>query len=167
MAQGTPNVADCIPAGLRLLKHQPVRGGGSGKEQACAGLSGSQAKISRLRDFADFDEAPQSELVNVVGLTSNLGGDCSGSAPVALISGPTGVVEASGSLRRADDLTETDMGNLNAVLDHEIARNTLKNYRVQWNNFIRVGSRKRHPDTPRRPGAGRRVPGRAHRGTRP
>ena len=28
------------------------------------------------------------------------------------------------------------MGNLNAVLDHEIARNTMKNYRVQWNSFI-------------------------------
>ena len=138
MAQGTPNVAVCIPAGLRLLEHRPVKGGGSGREEACPRVSGRQANMSRLWSVADFDQAPQPELVNVVGLTSNLGGDRSDSAPVAFISGPTGVVgvEASGSLRRAGDLSENDMGNLNAVLDHEIARNTMKNYRVQWSNFI-------------------------------
>ena len=142
MAQGTPNVADCIPAGLRLLEHRPVNGIGSDGEQACALLSGPQTEISRLWDFAGFDQAPQSQLVNVVGSTRNRRGDRSEAAAGALMTGPstgpTGVVEveASGYLRRADDLTETDMGNLNAVLDHEIARNTMKNYRVQWNNFI-------------------------------
>ena len=35
-----------------------------------------------------------------------------------------------------DDLTDNDLQNLNSVLDHEIAANTLKNYRVQWANFI-------------------------------
>ena len=44
MAQGTPNVADCIPAGLRLLEHRPVNGSRSDGEQACALLSGSQAR---------------------------------------------------------------------------------------------------------------------------
>ena len=140
MAQGTPNVADCIPAGLRLLEHRPFNGGGSGRDEACALLSGPQTKKSRLWDFADFDRDPQSEPVNLVGLTPNRGGDRSKAAAGALITGAptvsTGVVGPSGSLRRADDLTETDMGNLNAVLDHEIALNTMKNYRVQWNSFI-------------------------------
>ena len=43
--------------------------------------------------------------------------------------------KSSGPSRCADDLTEADIGNLTAVLDHEIARNTMKNYRVQWSNF--------------------------------
>ena len=142
MAQGTPNVTDCIPAGLRLLEHRPVNGGGSGREQACALPSGPHAKISRLWDFEDFEQAPQSQPVNVVVPTPKRGGDQSEAAADALIAdartGPTAVaeVEPSGYSRRADDLTETDMGNLNSVLDHEIARNTMKNYRVQWNNFI-------------------------------
>ena len=141
MAQSTPNVADCIPAGLRLLEHRPIKGG-SGREEACAPLSGPQAKISRLWDFADFDNVAQAVPLNVVGPTPNRGGDQGEAAEGALSAdartGPTGVIEVepSGYLRPADDLTETDMGNLNAVLDHEIARNTMKNYRVQWNNFI-------------------------------
>ena len=141
MAQSTPNVADCIPAGLRLLEHRPIKGG-SGSEEACAPLSGPQAKISRLWDFADFDNVAQAVPLNVVGPTPNRGGDQGEAAEGALSAdartGPTGVIEVepSGYLRPADDLTETDMGNLNAVLDHEIARNTMKNYRVQWNNFI-------------------------------
>ena len=127
MAQGTSNVADYIPTGLRLLEHRPDNGGGGGREQACALFSGPQANMSRLWNSADFDQAPQPELVNVVGPIPNQGGYQS-----------TAVVEAepSGSSRRADDLTESDLDNLNAVLDHEIARNTMKNYRVQWNSFI-------------------------------
>ena len=142
MAQGTMNVAECIPAGSRLLEHHPVSGGGSDGNQACALFSGSQAKISRLWDFEDFDQAPQSGPVNVVGLTPNRGGDQREAAADALIvnarTGPAAVdeIKSSGSLRRADELTETDIGNLSAVLDHEMARNTMKNYRVQWRNFI-------------------------------
>ncbi len=105
MAQGTPNLAEYIPAGL--LEQSPVRGGGSDGKQACVLLSGPQAKISRLSDFEDLDEASRA-------------------GPVNLHSPP----------RRADDLAEADRGNLNAILDHEIAPNTMKNYRVQWSNFI-------------------------------
>ena len=35
----------------------------------------------------------------------------------------------------AEGLTESDVGNLNAVLEHEIARNTIDNYRSQWRIF--------------------------------
>ena len=107
MAQGTPNVAECIPTGLRLLEHQPVNGGGSGREQACAFSSGPQAKVNRLWEFEDLGKASRA-------------------GPVNLNSPP----------QRANDLTEADRGNLNAVLDHEIAPNTMKNYRVQWSKFI-------------------------------
>ena len=33
-------------------------------------------------------------------------------------------------------LTESDVGNLNAVLDHEMAPNTAMNYRLQWRSFV-------------------------------
>ena len=33
---------------------------------------------------------------------------------------------------RADGLTQADVTNLNAVLGHEIAENTKRNYRAQW-----------------------------------
>ena len=128
MAQGTPNVAECNPVGLRLLEHRPVNVDGSDREQACAFFSGH------------FDQALQSEPVNVAGQTPNPSG-CQGEAAAGTLitdarTGPIGVVEPSGSPQRTDDLTETEIGNLNAVLDHEIARNTMKNYRVQWNSFI-------------------------------
>ena len=42
-----------------------------------------------------------------------------------------------GSARRAEGLTEFDVDNLNAILKHEIADNTLKNYVIQWNIFRR------------------------------
>ena len=63
-------------------------------------------------------------------------------AVVALISGtravPTGVtnIKRNGSSPRPDGLTDTDVGNLTEVLNHEIASNTMTNYRVQWRNFI-------------------------------
>ena len=121
MAQSTPNLAIDNPAGLRLLENHPVNGGGSGNEQTCAVLPGPQARMSRRSAFDDLDVSPQPEPVNADAGT-----------------GTTVMVETdlSDSSLRTDDLTEADLENLNAVLDHEIAPNTMKNYRVQWSNFI-------------------------------
>ena len=47
---------------------------------------------------------------------------------------PGVAVELSGSRPRTG-LTGSDVDNLNAVLDHEVAPNTIKNYSAQWNNF--------------------------------
>ena len=47
---------------------------------------------------------------------------------------PTDAVELSGS-RASAGLTESDVDNLNAVLGHEVAPNTIKNYSIQWKNF--------------------------------
>ena len=116
MAQGRPNLTDCIPASLRLLEHPRANGGGDDGEQACAFPSGPQARISRLWDFEDFDQPLRSDPANAVARTAPTGSD--------------------GPIWHADDVTETDLGNLNAVLHHEIALNTMKNYGVQWKNFI-------------------------------
>ena len=119
MAQGTENFKDCIPASLRLLEGRQVYGGGNEGDRICDVLSGPQAKISRLWDF-DKVEAPGGAL-----------GDNSRTDPDVAVA-----PASTASNKQADDLTEADIDNLNAVLDHEIAENTLKNYRVQWRSFI-------------------------------
>ena len=40
------------------------------------------------------------------------------------------------SLSGSDGLTGSDIANVTAVFGHEVARNTMTNYRVQWNNFV-------------------------------
>ena len=44
--------------------------------------------------------------------------------------------EPTGAPARGDTLTESDVSNLKAILDHEIASSTLNNYRIQWGNFL-------------------------------
>ena len=44
--------------------------------------------------------------------------------------------ETGASSRHADGLTDSDVGYLSAVLGHEVAGNTMKNYRAQWRNFM-------------------------------
>lgn len=116
MAQGKPNLTDFIPAPLRLQQlHLSNRGENDG-EQAWGFVAGSQAGTSRVWDFEDPSQVHRSEPVEVAAPTSEDG--------------------SYASLSRADDLTEAGIGNLNAVLDHEIARNTMKNYSAQWKNFV-------------------------------
>ena len=47
-----------------------------------------------------------------------------------------------GPPRRTWDLTVSDLDNLDAILRHEIAGNTLKNYLIQWNIFRRWAAAK-------------------------
>ena len=119
MAQGTENFKDCIPPSLRLLENRQVYGGGKEGERTCDHQSGPQATISRLWDF-DEVETPDGVL-----------GAASPSTP-DIAATPTCTV----SNKRSDDLTEADIDNLSAVLGHEIAENTMRNYRVQWRSFI-------------------------------
>ena len=119
MAQGTENFKDCIAPSLRLLENRQVYAGGNEDERTCDSQSGPQAKISRLWDF-DMVETPDGPL------GANALADPSEAVTLAY----------TVSDKRSDDLTEADIGNLNAVLGHEIAENTMKNYRVQWRSFI-------------------------------
>ena len=140
MAQGTSNVATNIRAGSRLLQHRASHGDGSDRELACVLPSQPEAKISRLWDFADLDPALESERTVLVG--ANRCSDYSEAATSPLVTSattaPTGVaeIEPVRSSWVADGLTGSELDNLNAVLEHEMARNTMTNYHVQWRNFI-------------------------------
>ena len=61
---------------------------------------------------------------------------------------PTAGPHGSGSV---DGLTASNVGNLNAVLNHEVARNTVKNYRIQWRRFIAWALSKGMPALPASP----------------
>ena len=127
MAQGAPNVGECIPTGLRVLEHQSVDKGGRDGVEARSLLSGDQIATSRLQDFASLRAPTWTEPANVVDPSLiRDGGQSTGSI------GDGSVF----SLRRVDELSEGDVDSLNAVLDHEVSTNTMKNYRVQWGNFI-------------------------------
>ena len=135
MAQGKPNLTDCIPIPLRPLEHQTSNGERDGGERACASLSGPQATISRLWNFGDTAPAHLSK-----------------PADTAALATPTSVYGSHASTGRADDPTEVNIGNLSAVLDHEIARNTMKNYKAQWKNFIMWTQEKGTRALPAHPG---------------
>ena len=121
MAQGTPNVANNVRGGSRLLEDRQVHDSVSAREQVCVFPSEPEAKIGKLWEVSDFVLAPPAERATRVDKARNRFNDRS---------------ESGARPRYAGSLTEYELGNLNAVLDHEIARNTMTNYRVQWRNFI-------------------------------
>ena len=140
MAQVTQQVEFNIRAGSRSLEHRPSHGDGSDREPACPLPTQPQAEINRIWDFADFGPAPESERNVLVG--ANRCSDYSEAATsphvTSAVTTPTSVaeIERIRSSWGADGLTDSELDNLNAVLEHEMARNTMTNYRVQWRNFI-------------------------------
>ena len=138
MAQWKPDVADSIRADLRLLEHRPIHSGGSDRERARAHPSESEAKISRLWECADSGIRASHCGRQDPDLIQRPSRDRRTHAHRPQPHNPTGVIatEPTGSIRQADGLTKSDLVHLNAVLDHEIARNTKTNYRAQWRNFL-------------------------------
>ena len=57
-------------------------------------------------------------------------------------------VELVGSPIPAGSFTADDAGNLGAILEHEIATNTIKNYRIQWRIFSAWAERRGVPALP-------------------
>ena len=113
MAQGKESFTDCIPASLRLLENRHVYGTGNEMDRTRAPRQGPQGRISTLWDFDEVETSDGAHSAN-----ARIGPDA-----------------AAATHGQADDLTAADIDNLNAVLGHEIAENTMKNYRVQWRNF--------------------------------
>ena len=60
-------------------------------------------------------------------------------------------LELADSPRRAENLTESDVENLNAVLEHEVTYNTMKNYCIQWKIFQDWAERRGVRDLPAEP----------------
>lgn len=98
------------PGELVGKEDTPVQASGLRPKQACDPLSVAGVEISGTCVLPDV--APSSGMMGVMGPRDD------------------------GSSAWSAGLTEADVGNIKAVLGHEISRNTLTNYRVQWRNFL-------------------------------
>ena len=139
VAQGTATVGQNAHAGSRLLKHPSVHGGRN-REEARALPSGSEAKQNGPWGSEGFGpDQPHGRFRlsdRDVGQCGSYDDSPAGRSVVDTRMQPSGLIESSGSSRRSDGLTESDVMNLNKVLKHEIAQSTIANYRVQWRNFV-------------------------------
>ena len=140
MAKGTTNVPDSARCGLPQRRPRPVEGRNDG-DKARALPPMTKGKISGLWDFSDFRPAPGQKLTTRTAGTWNQEGDVgSGLIPPLVGAGPVTLrvikAEPADASQPVDGLTETDQFNLSEVLDHEVSRNTVTNYRAQWRSFM-------------------------------
>ena len=134
MAQLTPHIANRIAAGSRAHTSQ---GGGNDRVLACLLPSDPDSE-----SFANPSAATRSARQALAGSIQQRRDDREATATHAVVldarPGPAAVVESepTGSSTRGDTLSESDVSNLKAIFDHEIASSTLNNYRIQWGNFL-------------------------------
>ena len=134
MAKLTQNVANRITASSRPHKSQ-----GGVNDRIWASVIPSDPDPEA---FATTRATTQSARKALAGSVQTRRGDREATtAPAVYLHAhpsPVAVVESepTGSPTRSDTLTESDVNNLKAILDHEVASSTLNNYRTQWQNFL-------------------------------
>ena len=140
MAKGTTNVPDSARAGLPLLRQRPVEGRGDG-ERANVLPPATNGKLSGLWEFEDVEPAPGPQPTAETARTCNQEGDVAAGLIQPLVgTSPATLrvieVEPHNASLPVEGLTDTDLLHLSAVLDHEVSRNTVTNYRAQWRSFM-------------------------------
>ena len=160
MAEGKATAGGYTRSGSRLPEPHPARGGGNQPERVCPLALGPASEMDGLWEVAAPGELaatssppPESERLTVVGGGQGRSGRAEASAGRALMA-PACVAQvepADGVPRGPAGLTGADAGNLKAVLTHEVARNTVRNYRIQWRRFIAWALRKDMPALPASP----------------
>ena len=134
MAQLTPHVANRIAAGSRAHTSQE-----GGNERVRASVLPSDPDSE---SFASPSAATRSARRARAGSSQKRRDDREATIAHAVVldarPSPAAVVqsEPTACSRRGNALSESDVSNLKAVLDHEIASSTLNNYRIQWGNFL-------------------------------
>ena len=140
MPEETANVTNNARCGPPLPLRRPVEGRGDG-EGVCVPPPETKGKIRGLGETSDFGPAPGPQPTIETARTGKPEGDvAAGLAPPLVGTSPVTlrVIEAepAAASQPVDGLTETDLANLSAVLDHEVSRNTVTNYRAQWRCFM-------------------------------
>ena len=142
MGQLTPIVANRISAGSRSVEYPEFQDRGNDRVWACVLLSEPEADVSKLPAFADPRATTRSaRQVRAGSIQMRRGGQEATAIPSVIYDvrpAPVAVVKSkpTSAPARGDTLTESDVSNLKAILDHEIASSTLNNYRIQWGNFL-------------------------------
>ena len=134
MTELTPHVANRSAADSRAHTSQ---GGGNDRVLACVIPSDPDAEV-----FTTPRATTQSARQALAGsIRQRRRGREATATPAVILDAQAATIAAvesgsTGSSTRGDTLTESDVSNLKAIFDHEIASSTLNNYRIQWGNFL-------------------------------
>ncbi len=142
MLFGTADLAGRDCAGSHLQEDRPVLDDVGAQKHGCAPSFSFEPEITRFAGIADSERPAyfkRPALAGENGFRHRLQGEAVPGAPMSTtqLACPSGTeVRPSCSPDRTLYLKESDIGNLREVLGHEVARNTRRNYGVQWQNFI-------------------------------
>ena len=132
MGQLTPIVANRISAGSRSVEYPEFQDRGNDRVWACVLLSEPEADVRKLPAFADPRATTRSaRQVRAGSIQMRRGGREATAIPSVIYDvrpAPVAVVKSkpTSAPARGDTLTESDVSNLKAILNHEIASSTLK-----------------------------------------
>ncbi len=137
MPQLNRNAANRVTAGSRSVKYPGSQDGGSEPAWAWAAspnleVGGSENSRAETRSARQVSaESIQERGDNQVGTAAQTQIWDVHPARAAVVKS-----QVAGASMRDDTLSESDVINLKAILDHEIASSTLNNYSVQWRGFL-------------------------------
>ena len=133
----TPRTA--APRGSRSVKYPASQGVGNDPVWACV-LPADPHAEAFATPRATARSARQAGAGSAQQQRDDRAGVATAAAPVIVDArlAPVAVVkpEAKGVSMRVDTLTDSDVSNLKAIFEHEIAGSTLNNYLVQWRHFL-------------------------------
>ena len=139
MAQITQYAANRSTAGSRSVKYPASQGVGNEPVWACVLPSDPHAEAFAT-PRATARSARQAGAGSVQQQRDDRAGEAAATAPFIVDVRPAPVAmvkpEAKGVSMRVDTLTDSDVSNLKAIFEHEIAGSTLNNYLVQWRHFL-------------------------------
>ena len=162
MHEGRTTAAGYDHTGPGLPDSHRARGDVRHPERTCPLILGPAAEMDGLWEVAAAEELaastsppPEAERLTVVAGSEGRRSDRAEATAGRALMAPMGVIEGEPAdgmpVGDEDNLTVADADNLKSVLTHVVARNTVRNYRIQWRRFIAWALSKGLPALPASP----------------